>query len=334
MTKIKVAINGFGRIGRYVFKLLQQNPAVEVLAINDLMEISNLCHLLKYDSIHGRWDHQVQSADDHIIINGHKVNVYGKTSPEQLPWKELGIDIVIECTGRFVSKDKAEGHLTAGANRVIISAPAVGEVPTVVLGVNDPILKGDETIISNASCTTNCLAPMVKILDDQFGLQKAFVSTVHSYTADQNLQDAPHRDLRRARAAALSIIPTTTNAAKAVELVLPKLQGKLHAMAYRVPVPDGSLTEINAILDQPTSTEQVNELMKHHAQNDYKGILEYTEDPLVSADIIGNPHSCIFDSQLTVVNGNFIKVIAWYDNESGYANRVVDLVFKLYKIAR
>ncbi|UCS92738.1 type I glyceraldehyde-3-phosphate dehydrogenase [Echinicola marina] len=329
MAKIKVAINGFGRIGRYTFKLLEKNPLVDVIAINDLMDIKNLSHLLKYDSIHGRFQGEVETKNSDILVNGKTIHIYGEQDPAKLPWKDLNIDLVIECTGRFVSKEKAEEHLKAGANRVIISAPALGDVPTVVLGVNDHIITGKEKIISNASCTTNCLAPMIKVLEEEFGIDKGFVSTVHSYTADQNLQDAPHRDLRRARAAACSIIPTTTNAAKAVELVMPEIKGKIHAMAYRVPVPDGSLTEMNVILKKDTDRKAINSAFEKASKGAMKGYLEYIEDPLVSSDIIGNPHSCIFDSDLTEVKGNFVKLIGWYDNESGYANRVVDLVLKL-----
>ncbi|GAB3656368.1 type I glyceraldehyde-3-phosphate dehydrogenase [Echinicola sediminis] len=332
MTKINVAINGFGRIGRYTFKLLEKNPQVEVLAINDLMDINNLSHLLKYDSVHGRFPGEVVTNDTDIKINGRTVKIYGEQDPTKLPWEALGIDVVIECTGRFVAKEKAEGHLISGARRVIISAPALGDVPTVVLGVNDHILTGNEQIVSNASCTTNCLAPMVKVLDETFGIERGFVSTVHSYTADQNLQDAPHRDLRRARAAACSIIPTTTNAAKAVELVMPHIKGKLHAMAYRVPVPDGSLTELNVVLQQSVSKESINTAFQDAANSNMKGYIEFCEDPLVSTDIIGNPHSCIIDAGLTETNENLVKVIGWYDNESGYANRVVDLVMKLAKL--
>jgi len=329
MANIKVAINGFGRIGRYTFKLLEKNPNVEVVAINDLMDIKNLSHLLKYDSIHGRFAGDIITNEADIKVNGRTVKIYGEQDPAKLPWKTLDIDIVIECTGRFVEKEKAEGHLASGAKRVIISAPALGEVPTVVLGVNDHILNSKHKIVSNASCTTNCLAPMVKVLDETFGIERGFVSTVHSYTADQNLQDAPHRDLRRARAAACSIIPTTTNAAKAVELVMPHIKGKLHAMAYRVPVPDGSLTELNVVLGQDVTREQVNKAFLEAANGPMKGYIEYTEDPLVSSDIIGNPHSCIIDAGLTEANGNLIKAIGWYDNESGYANRVVDLLLRL-----
>ncbi|AWW32506.1 type I glyceraldehyde-3-phosphate dehydrogenase [Echinicola strongylocentroti] len=329
MTKVNVAINGFGRIGRYVFKLLQQHPKINVVAINDLMDITNLAHLLKYDSVHGKFQAEITPQPDSLLIDGKTIQIYGKQSPSKLPWKELDVDIVVECTGRFVEKKKAEGHLQAGAKRVIISAPALGDVPTVVLGVNDAILTGNEPIVSNASCTTNCLAPMVKVLEDHFGIEKGFVSTVHSYTADQNLQDAPHRDLRRARAAACSIIPTTTNAAKAVELVLPQIKGKLHAMAYRVPVPDGSLTEMNVLLKRATTKEEINKTMLEAANSSMKGYIEYTEAPLVSVDIIGNPHSCIFDASLTEANGALIKIIGWYDNESGYANRVVDLIGKI-----
>ncbi|WP_186757976.1 type I glyceraldehyde-3-phosphate dehydrogenase [Echinicola salinicaeni] len=332
MAKIKVAINGFGRIGRYTFKLLEKNPQVDVIAINDLMDIKNLSHLLKYDSVHGRFQGEVITQDANIMVNGKTIQIYGEKDPAKLPWEALNIDLVIECTGRFVAKEKAEAHLQAGAKKVIISAPALGEIPTVVLGVNDHIITGKENIISNASCTTNCLAPMIKVLEEEFGIDRGFVSTVHSYTADQNLQDAPHRDLRRARAAACSIIPTTTNAAKAVELVMPEIKGKIHAMAYRVPVPDGSLTEMNVILKKDTDKEAINNAFKKASEGAMKGYLEYIEDPVVSSDIIGNPHSCIFDSDLTEVKGNFVKLIGWYDNESGYANRVVDLVLKLSQI--
>ncbi|QDH80071.1 type I glyceraldehyde-3-phosphate dehydrogenase [Echinicola soli] len=329
MTKVNVAINGFGRIGRYVFKLLQQHPDINVVAINDLMDITNLAHLLKYDSVHGKFLAEIIPQPNSLLVNGKTIRIYGEKSPKKLPWKALDVDIVIECTGRFVEKEKAEGHLKAGARRVVISAPALGNVPTIVLGVNDAMLAGNEVIVSNASCTTNCLAPMVKVLEDHFGIEKGFVSTVHSYTADQNLQDAPHRDLRRARAAACSIIPTTTNAAKAVELVLPHIKGKLHAMAYRVPVPDGSLTEMNVVLKRETTKEEINKIMLEAANTSMKGYIEYTEDPLVSVDIIGNPHSCIFDASLTEANGSLVKIIGWYDNESGYANRVVDLIGKI-----
>ncbi|WP_137403236.1 type I glyceraldehyde-3-phosphate dehydrogenase [Echinicola rosea] len=329
MTKVNVAINGFGRIGRYVFKLLQQHSDINVVAINDLMDNTNLAHLLKYDSVHGKFQAEIIPQTNSLLVNGNNIHIYGEKSPKKLPWKELDVDIVLECTGRFVEKEKAEDHLKAGAKRVIISAPALGDVPTVVLGVNDDILTQTDPIVSNASCTTNCLAPMVKVLEEHFGIEKGFVSTVHSYTADQNLQDAPHRDLRRARAAACSIIPTTTNAAKAVELVIPEIKGKLHAMAYRVPVPDGSLTEMNVLLKRATTKEEINKTMFEAANTSMKGYIEYTEDPLVSVDIIGNPHSCIFDASLTEANGALIKIIGWYDNESGYANRVVDLIGKI-----
>ncbi|MDN3670948.1 type I glyceraldehyde-3-phosphate dehydrogenase [Echinicola jeungdonensis] len=333
MTKLRVAINGFGRIGKLTFKLLLEKKNIEVVAINDLMDTNTLVHLLKYDSIHGKFEAPIQVLEDQITVKGQKVRMYSQKDPADLPWKSLDVDLVIEATGRFTHREGAERHLVAGAKRVIISAPAQSkDIPTVVLGVNEGILSGEETIISNASCTTNCLAPMVKILDDAYGVDKAFISTVHAYTADQNIQDAPHRDLRRARAASCSIIPTTTNAAKAVELVLPHLSGKLHAMAYRVPVPDGSLTELNVVLQQETNLQEIKKLFKSASKESMQGILAYTEDPIVSSDIIGNPYSCIFDSDLTVVQGNFVKIIGWYDNESGYSNRMLDLIQKLIQI--
>ncbi len=330
MSKIKVAINGFGRIGRLTFKALLEKENVEVVAINDLTDNKTLAHLLKYDSIHGKFDGTISYTDDKFVVNGKDINVYAERNPADLPWKKLGVDVVLESTGIFTDKDGAGKHLTAGARKVVISAPAKGEIKTVVLGVNEGTMTGDETILSNASCTTNCLAPMAKVLDDKFGVEKGFITTVHAYTSDQNLQDAPHRDLRRARAAAYSIIPTSTGAAKAVGLVLPHLAGKLDGCAMRVPVPNGSLTDFTAILKKEVTVEQINQAMKEASESGaLKGILQYTDEPLVSIDIVGNTHSCIFDSGMTSANGTMVKVIGWYDNEAGYSNRAADLIVKV-----
>jgi len=329
MSKIKVAINGFGRIGRLSFKALLQKPNIEIVAINDLTDTHTLAHLLKYDSVHGRFQGTVEAAADGIIVNGQKISIYAEREPAKLPWGQLGVQVVLESTGRFVDEAGAGGHITAGAKKVIISAPAKGNIPTVVLGVNENILTGQETIISNASCTTNCLAPMAKVLDDLFGIDIGYITTIHAYTADQNLQDAPHKDLRRARAAAYSIVPTSTGAAKAVGLVLPHLKGKLDGVAMRVPIPDGSLTDLTVTLKKPATIEEINKAMKAAAEGALKGILEYTEDEIVSIDIVGNPHSCIFDAKLTAVNGNLVKVVGWYDNEAGYSHRIADLIEKV-----
>lgn len=329
MSKIKVAINGFGRIGRLAFKSLLEKDNVEVVAINDLTDTTTLAHLLKYDSVHGKFNGTVTAEESAIVVNGTKISISAEKDPSNLPWGSLGIDVVLESTGRFVDPDGAGGHLKAGAKKVVISAPAKGGIPTVVLGVNDDTITGDETILSNASCTTNCLAPMAKVLDDTFGIEKGYITTVHAYTADQRLQDAPHKDLRRARAAAYSIVPTSTGAAKAVGLVLPHLQGRLDGIAMRVPIPDGSLTDLTVELKKETTAEELNAAMKKAAESEMKGVLEYNEDPIVSIDIVGNPHSCIFDSALTSVNGKLAKVVGWYDNEAGYSNRVADLITKI-----
>ncbi len=325
----KVAINGFGRIGRLAFKILLEKEYVEVVAINDLTDNATLAHLLKYDSIHGRFNGSVEATDDHLNVNGKKIAALAERDPAQLPWNDHGIDVVLESTGRFVDQEGAGKHLQAGAKRVVISAPAKGDIPTVVLGVNENILTGDETILSNASCTTNCLAPVAKVLNDNFGIDKGYITTIHAYTADQNLQDAPHRDLRRARAAALNMVPTTTGAAKAVGLVLPDLKGKLDGNAVRVPTPTGSLTDLTCILKKEASADEINAAMKAAADGPMQGVLKYTEDPIVSTDIIGDPHSSIFDAGITSVNGNLAKVVSWYDNEAGYSNRVADLIAKL-----
>lgn len=330
--KTKIAINGFGRIGRYTAKLLLSHPQLQLVAINDLAEPAAIAHLLKYDSVHGKFEGKVNLEENLLYLNGAPIQLFSKSKPEELPWEVLGIDIVIECTGRFTTRDGAEKHLKAGAKKVIISAPVQDEsIPMVVLGVNDSILNGSERIISNASCTTNCLAPMIQVLEESFGVIKGFASTVHSYTNDQNLHDAPHRDLRRARAAAYSIIPTTTNAGIALDRILPDLAGKIEASAMRVPVPDGSLTDLIVELKQEVSSVQVNEAYKKAENGKLKGYLQVESDPIVSMDILGNPHSCIIDEALTSSKGNLVKVVGWYDNESGYANRLVNLVEKISK---
>jgi glyceraldehyde 3-phosphate dehydrogenase len=329
MEKIRVAINGFGRIGRLSFRQMLGKENIEVVAINDLTDNATLAHLLKYDSVHGRFGDQITSDNESITVNGQRIHAYAERDPKNLPWSDLAIDVVLESTGRFVDEAGAGMHLQAGAKKVVISAPAKGNIPTVVLGVNDDSLTGSETIVSNASCTTNCLAPMAKVLDDVFGIEKGYMTTIHAYTADQNLQDAPHSDLRRARAAALSIVPTSTGAAKAVGLVLPQLKGKLDGNAMRVPTPDGSITDLTVVLKRETSVQEINEAVKAASETYLQGILEYCTDEIVSADIIGNPHSCIFDAKLTSVNGNLAKVVGWYDNEFGYSSRVADLIARL-----
>jgi glyceraldehyde 3-phosphate dehydrogenase len=329
MKKIKVAINGFGRIGRLTFRRLLEKENVEIVAINDLTDNATLAHLLKYDSVHGRFNGTVSSDADSITVNGKAIKSFAERDPKLLPWASLGVDVVLESTGRFIDQDGAGQHLTAGARKVIISAPAKGDIPTVVLGVNDETLTDEMTIISNASCTTNCLAPMAKVLDDTFGIEKGFMTTVHAYTADQNLQDAPHSDLRRSRAAAYSIIPTSTGAAKAVGLVLPHLKGKLDGNAMRVPTPDGSVTDFTALLKRDATVAEINAALKAAADGPMKGILEYTTDEIVSIDIIGNPHSCILDSNLTTAMGNLVKVVGWYDNEFGYSSRAADLIARV-----
>jgi len=329
MKKIKVAINGFGRIGRLTFRRLLEKENVEIVAINDLTDNATLAHLLKYDSVHGRFNGTVSSDADSITVNGKAIKSFAERDPKLLPWASLGIDVVLESTGRFIDQDGAGQHLTAGARKVIISAPAKGDIPTVVLGVNDETLTDEMTIISNASCTTNCLAPMAKVLDDTFGIEKGFMTTVHAYTADQNLQDAPHSDLRRSRAAAYSIIPTSTGAAKAVGLVLPHLKGKLDGNAMRVPTPDGSVTDFTALLKREVTVAEINAALKAAADGPMKGILEYTTDEIVSIDIIGNSHSCILDSNLTTAMGNLVKVVGWYDNEFGYSSRAADLIARV-----
>ena len=329
MGKTKVAINGFGRIGRLSLRSLLNKKDIDIVAINDLTDGATLAHLFKYDSVQGSFDGAVKFEDNTLQVGNEKMKVYAERNPENLPWAELGVDIVVECTGIFTNEEGAGKHLTAGAKRVVISAPAKGDIPTVVLGVNQDIITDDMKIISNASCTTNCLAPMAKVLDDAFGIEKGFITTIHAYTSDQPIHDAPHSDLRRARAAALSMIPTSTGAATAVGKVLPNLNGKLDGNAVRVPAPSGSITDFVVLLKKDVTAKEVNEVMKKAADNELKGILEYTTEPLVSVDIVGNTHSCIFDSEFTNTQGNLVKVLGWYDNEMGYASRIGDLVAHL-----
>ena len=329
MSNKRIAINGFGRIGRMSFRILEERTDVEVVGINDLTDVKTLAHLLRFDSVHGKFRGEVEIVNGDLQVNGRVIKVSSEKNPLNLPWKELIVDSVIESTGAFVTKDKSRAHIEAGAKKVVISAPASGDVKTIVLGVNDDIIEESDVVISSASCTTNCLAPMVKVLDDSFGVERGFITTVHSYTADQRLQDSPHSDLRRSRAAAVNIIPTSTGAAAAVGLVLPQLAGKLDGVAVRVPTPTGSITDLTAVLKQDVTIEQVNEAMRAAANGAMNGILCYSEDPLVSSDIVGNPHSCIFDSDLTRTSKNVVKLFGWYDNETGYANRVVDLVSRI-----
>ncbi|MEJ6681540.1 MAG: type I glyceraldehyde-3-phosphate dehydrogenase [Flavobacteriales bacterium] len=329
MEKTKVAINGFGRIGRLSLRALLNKKDIEIVAINDLTDGATLTHLFKYDSVQGSFDGVVRFEDNTLQVGNEKMKVYAERNPEDLPWADLGVDIVVECTGIFTNEKGAGKHLTAGAKKVVISAPAKGNIPTVVLGVNHDIITDDMKIISNASCTTNCLAPMAKVLDDEFGIEKGFITTIHAYTSDQPIHDAPHSDLRRARAAALSMIPTSTGAATAVGKVLPNLNGKLDGNAVRVPTPSGSITDFVALLKKDVTAEEVNHAMKTAAENELKGILQYTTEPLVSVDIVGNTHSCIFDSEFTNTQGNLVKVLGWYDNEMGYASRIGDLVARL-----
>ena len=322
----KVAINGFGRIGRLTFRNLLQKEGIEVVAINDLTDNQTLAHLLKYDSAQGPFEGTVEANDDGFIVNGKEIKSYAVRNPEELPWAELGVDLVLECTGIFRTKEKAGLHLKAGAKDVVISAPAKGgDVQTIVLGVNDEDLDRRANVFSNASCTTNCLAPVAKIIHENWGIEVGSMTTTHAYTADQNIQDAPHADLRRARAAAFNIVPTSTGAASATGKVIPELSGKLSAIALRVPVITGSMVELNVMLDKATTVEEVNAKFKEMSEAKLAGVLQYSTDPLVSSDIVRNPHSSIFDSQMTDVNGRLLKVVSWYDNEAGYSARLADL---------
>jgi glyceraldehyde 3-phosphate dehydrogenase len=333
MSTIKVGINGFGRIGRLTFRALLKKENVEVIAINDLTDSKTLAHLLKYDSVHGKFPGTVAVEGEFLVVNGKKIKVLAEKDPANLPWGVLGVTTVLECTGIFRTREKMSKHLSAGAKKVLLSVPSDNKEDvdaTIVLGVNDSQLTHEMQLISNASCTTNCLAPVAKVLNDNFGIVRGLMNTTHSYTNDQIILDAPHKDLRRARAAAMSIIPTKTGAAKAIGLVIPELEGKLDGFAVRVPTPDGSLVDLTCELAKKTTKEEINAAMKAAAEGPMKGVLEYTDEPIVSVDIVGNTHSAIFDSLLTkVMGGNFIKIIAWYDNENGYSNRMADLVVKM-----
>lgn len=329
---IRVAINGFGRIGRQVFLAGRKDPAIEFVAVNDLTDTKTLAHLLKYDSVHGKYPGTVECTADSLIVDGKTLKVFAEKEPEKLPWKELKIDLVVESTGIYTKKEDMLRHVTAGAKKVLLSAPPKDEaqVKIIVLGVNDEQIKSDDVLVSNASCTTNSLAPIVKVLHATFGVKRGFMNTIHSYTSDQKLVDAPHKDLRRARSAAVSIIPTTTGAAKSVGIVIPALKGKLDGVSVRVPTPDGSITDFTCELLKPATKEEINAAIKKAAQGELKGIIEYTEDPIVSRDIVGNPHSAIFDAALTnVVDGTLVKVFSWYDNEWGFSNRMIDMIKRM-----
>jgi len=328
----RIAINGFGRIGRLTFRNLLLLDNVEVVAINDLTDIRTLSHLLKHDSAQGAFDGSVEAGDNCIVVNGQAITVTSERSPLDLPWQAMKVDLVIECTGLFTDQAALDQHLQAGAGKVLLSAPGKGGIKTVVNGVNDETLTADDHIVSNASCTTNCLAPMMKVLNDSFGVERAYMLTVHAYTNDQNILDAPHRDLRRARAAAYNIIPTTTGAATAVGLVLPELAGRIHGYAMRVPTITGSATDVTVELSQDASVEAINAAMKAAAEGPLKGILQFSTEPLVSSDIIGNSHGCIFDSQLTSSQGNLVKIMGWYDNEAGYAARLAGMANTLLNL--
>lgn len=323
---VRIAINGFGRIGRMVLRAGFNEKDVEFVAVNDLVSTENLAYLLKYDSVHVPFPHDVGYDEHHLIVDGKRIRVFAEKDPAVLPWADFDVDVVIESTGRFLTKELAGKHLQAGAKRVLLSAPAKDkDIPVYVKGVNEHQFSGD-TIVSNASCTTNCLAPMVKVLQDNFGIEKGYMTTVHSYTADQRLVDAPHqKDFRRGRAAAWNLVPTSTGAARAVGLVIPELRGKLDGFAIRAPTPNGSITDFVAVLKRETTAEEVNALFRNVAKYHLQGILEYTEEPIVSRDIVGNPHSCIFDASLTRVSGNLVKIFGWYDNEWGYSVRMLDM---------
>jgi glyceraldehyde 3-phosphate dehydrogenase len=331
MNKIKVAINGFGRIGRMYLRIAIQHPNIDIVAINDITDIHTLAHLLKYDSVHRAFNGTIDVKGNDLIINGKAIRIVSHKDPALLPWKELNVDAVVESTGLFLDKVSAQKHLDVGAKKVILSAPAKDDdIKTIVLGVNDQLISSLDTVISNASCTTNCAAPMLKVLEP-YGIEEAYITTVHSYTNDQRIHDAPHKDLRRARAAAMSIIPTSTGAAKAITKIFPHLEGKIGGCGMRVPVPNGSLTDITCVLTQTPSVEELNAAYKNAADTYLKGILQYTEDPIVGIDVIGNAHSVLFDAEFTSLVGNLYKIIGWYDNEWGYSNRLVEVTHRLFQ---
>ncbi len=326
MAKKRIAINGFGRIGRLTFRNLVKNKNVEVVAINDLTDNATLAHLLKYDTMHGKFDGTVEATDTHLIVNGEKILATSIRNPAEAGWGKLEIDVVLECTGIFLDREKASLHLQAGAKRVVLSAPPKGDdIPTIVIGANHETIKDTDLILSNASCTTNCLVPQVLVLDKAFGIESFFLNTIHAYTADQNLQDAPHKDLRRARAAAMNMVPTSTGASIAAALVAPHLKGKIAAFSVRVPVATGSMTDMVVTLKRAVTVEEINAAFKTASETNLKGIVEYNVDPIVSSDIVRNQHSCIFDSPLTQVNGNSCRIVSWYDNEAGYSARLAQL---------
>lgn len=329
---IKIGINGFGRIGRYFTRVAIKNPNIEIIAINDLAPVKTLAHLIKYDSIHGRFDGTVSTTENAIVLNGQSIKITSHKSPSEIPWKNLGVDIVVESTGLFLTTELASQHLHAGAKKVILSAPPNSpEIKAVVMGVNDDIIDGTEQIISNASCTTNSAAPLVAVMKKLGKIESCYITTIHSYTTDQRLHDAPHKDLRRARAATISIVPTSTGAAKAITKIFPELQGHMGGCGMRVPVPDGSITDMTFNMDCVLTVEEINTAFKKASENELKNILEYCEDPIVSVDIIGSPYSATYDADLTSVIGKMVKVVSWYDNEAGYSNRLVDLVLKVGK---
>lgn len=330
MKTVKIGINGFGRIGRSLTRVLQNYPGIELVAINDLANTANLAHLLKYDSVHGHFNGTVEVINDVLHVNGKKVEVYHQKEPKDIPWRDTGVDIVIESTGRFKSSAQANAHLEGGARKVIISAPPTDDTKTIVLGANDHILTSEDVIISNASCTTNSAAPLLKIMDELCGVEHAYITTVHSYTTDQQLQDGPHKDFRRGRAAAESIVPTSTGAAKAITRIYPELEGRIGGAGIRVPVPDGSLTDITFTTKNPTTVEAINAAFKKASEEGpFKNYLGYTSDPIVSRDVIGSSYSCLFDEELTSVLGRMVKVVGWYDNEMGYSHRLADLILKM-----
>lgn len=327
MSRARVAINGFGRIGRTLGRLLINDPTIEWVAVNDLHDADALMHLFKYDSVHGVFDGDVSVQAQIASINSKEIKFYNESDPSNLPWEELNIDIVVECSGRFKDRVSLQKHINAGAKKVLLSVPPIGDdIKTIVFGINESIIDGSEKMLSNASCTTNSAAPLIKLVDDLCGIESCYITTVHSYTMDQSVHDTPHKDYRRARAASQSIIPTTTGAAKAITKIFPHLDNLIGGCGIRVPVPDGSLTDITFIVKNSKSIEEINDSFRNAANSSMKGVLEYTEDPIVSVDVINNPHSCVFDAQLTSVIGKMVKVVGWYDNESGYSNRLLDLI--------
>jgi glyceraldehyde 3-phosphate dehydrogenase len=327
---IKVGINGFGRIGRYFTRVALQNKNIEIVAINDLAPVKTLAHLLKYDSVHGRFQGTISTTETDLVANGKSIRITSHKNPAEIPWKALGVDIVVECTGLFLTRESASAHLLAGAKKVVLSAPPnSADIKSIVMGVNDSILDESDDIVSNASCTTNSAAPLVAVMKKLGKIESCYITTIHSYTTDQKLHDAPHKDLRRARAAAVSIVPTSTGAAKAITKIFPELEGHMGGCGMRVPVPDGSLTDMTFIMDHDVTVDEINKAFKLASENELKGILEYTNDPIVSVDIIGSPYSATFDADLTSTIGKMIKVVSWYDNEAGYSNRLVDLILKM-----